>query len=78
MAAAAVAVGADGLMIEVHPQPEKALSDGYQSLDFPQFAETMELCRRVADAVGKVMAPQETAVYAVPGTQYAEACGVGR
>jgi 3-deoxy-7-phosphoheptulonate synthase len=53
MAAAAVAVGADGLMIEVHPQPEKALSDGYQSLDFHQFAETMDLCRKVADAVGK-------------------------
>jgi 3-deoxy-7-phosphoheptulonate synthase len=67
MAAAAVAVGADGLMIEVHPQPEKALSDGYQSLDFSEFAETMELCRRVADAVGKIMAPDESAQYAVHG-----------
>ncbi len=57
MAAAAVAAGADGLLIEVHPKPEKALSDGYQSLDFAQFAETMELCRRVAEAVGKRMAP---------------------
>ncbi len=56
MAAAAVAVGADGLMIEVHPDPEKAMSDGYQSLTFGQFAETMALCRRVAEAVGKVMA----------------------
>ena len=56
MAAAAVAAGADGLMIEVHPDPEKAMSDGYQSLDFQQFAETMDLCRKVADAVGKVMA----------------------
>ena len=56
MAAAAVAAGADGLIVEVHPDPEKALSDGYQSLDFQQFAETMELCRKVADAVGKVMA----------------------
>ena len=53
MAAAAVAAGADGLIIEVHPDPESALSDGYQSLDFPQFAETMILCRKVADAVGK-------------------------
>ncbi len=54
MAAAAVAAGADGLILEVHPDPEKAMSDGYQSLDFQQFAETMALCRKVADAVGKV------------------------
>ena len=40
MAAAAVAAGADGLIVEVHPDPETALSDGYQSLDFPQFEET--------------------------------------
>ena len=57
MSAAAVAVGCDGLMIEVHPSPEKAMSDGYQSLDFQEFAETMELCRKVAEAVGKIMAP---------------------
>ena len=55
MAAAAVAAGADGLMLEVHPDPENAMSDGYQTLNFPQFAETMDLCRRVAEAVGKVM-----------------------
>jgi len=53
MAAAAVAAGADGLIVEVHPDPEAALSDGYQSLNFPQFAELMQLCRRVAEAVGK-------------------------
>ncbi len=53
MAAAAVAAGADGLMIEVHPDPETALSDGYQSLNFKQFEELMQLCRKVADAVGK-------------------------
>jgi 3-deoxy-7-phosphoheptulonate synthase len=53
MAAAAVAAGADGLIIEVHPDPESAMSDGYQSLDFQQFAETMQLCRRVAEAVGR-------------------------
>lgn len=61
MAAAAVAVGADGLLIEVHPTPENALSDGYQSLDFQEFAETMALCRNVADAVGKMIAPAEDA-----------------
>jgi len=53
MAAAAVAAGADGLIIEVHPNPETALSDGYQSLTFQQFTEMMELVRRVAEAVGK-------------------------
>jgi 3-deoxy-7-phosphoheptulonate synthase len=53
MAAAAVAAGADGLIIEVHPNPETALSDGYQSLNFEEFAQTIELVRRVAEAVGK-------------------------
>jgi len=56
MAAAAVAAGADGLILEVHPDPENALSDGYQTLNFQQFSETMALCRRVAEAVGKVIA----------------------
>jgi len=59
MAAAAIAAGADGLILEVHPDPETALSDGYQSLDFEQFDETMQLCRKVADAVGKVMTAGE-------------------
>lgn len=53
MAVAAVAAGADGLIIEVHPSPETALSDGYQSLDFQQFDETMKRCARVAAAVDK-------------------------
>jgi 3-deoxy-7-phosphoheptulonate synthase len=53
MAAAAVAAGADGLIVEVHPTPETALSDGYQTLDFAEFAELMTLCGRVAEAVGK-------------------------
>jgi 3-deoxy-7-phosphoheptulonate synthase len=55
MAAAAIAAGADGLMIEVHPDPETALSDGYQSLNFEEFEGLMELCRRVAEAVGKII-----------------------
>ena len=42
MSKAAVAVGADGLLIEVHPCPERALSDGPQSLDLPGFQELME------------------------------------
>jgi 3-deoxy-7-phosphoheptulonate synthase len=52
MARAAIAAGADGLIIEVHPNPEKALSDGYQSLTPAQFTEMMGGCRKVADAMG--------------------------
>jgi len=55
MAAASVAAGADGLILEVHPDPERALSDGYQSLNFEQFAATMEMCRKVAGALGQKM-----------------------
>jgi 3-deoxy-7-phosphoheptulonate synthase len=51
MARAAIAAGADGLILEVHPNPSKALSDGYQSLTFKQFEEMMEGCRRVANAM---------------------------
>ena len=42
LAKASVAVGADGLMVEVHPNPEKAFSDGPQSLRLPEFAKLME------------------------------------
>ena len=55
LAAAAVAAGADGLIIEVHPDPEKALSDGFQSLDFRNFEMTMAKCRKIAEALGKSM-----------------------
>ncbi len=55
MACAAIAAGADGLIIEVHPDPETALSDGYQSLNFQQFEQTMDRCRRMAEAVDKVI-----------------------
>ena len=41
LARAGVAIGADGLIVEVHPQPEKAVSDGAQSLTFPQFEKMM-------------------------------------
>jgi 3-deoxy-7-phosphoheptulonate synthase len=53
MCAASVAAGADGLIVEVHPNPERALSDGYQSLNLAQFEETMALCRKVALALGR-------------------------
>lgn len=55
MAVASVAAGADGLIVEVHPEPENALSDGYQSLTFDQFEDTMRRCRRVAEAVDRTM-----------------------
>ncbi|REK05444.1 MAG: 3-deoxy-7-phosphoheptulonate synthase [Planctomycetota bacterium] len=55
MAAASVAAGADGLIMEVHPDPENALSDGYQSMTFEQFDDTMRECRKVAEALGRKM-----------------------
>jgi 3-deoxy-7-phosphoheptulonate synthase len=48
MALAAVAAGANGLIVEVHPMPERALSDGYQSLDPGQFKHMAEDCRALA------------------------------
>jgi 3-deoxy-7-phosphoheptulonate synthase len=51
MARAAVAAGADGLIIEVHPDPERAMSDGAQSLYPKQFAELMDEVRAIAPAV---------------------------
>ena len=53
MARAAVACGADGLIIEVHPRPEEALSDGPQSLKPKVFVELMKGLRPVAEAVGR-------------------------
>jgi 3-deoxy-7-phosphoheptulonate synthase len=53
MACAAVAAGADGLIIEVHPDPEHASSDGFQSLKPAKFATLMEQLRRIAQAVGR-------------------------
>lgn len=50
---AAVAAGADGLLIEVHNQAELAKSDGPQSIDFPTFEELMESLKRIAPAVAK-------------------------
>ena len=56
MARAAVAAGADGLIIEVHPDPERALSDGAQSLYPDQFAQLMEEARLIAPAVHRKIA----------------------
>ena len=53
MARAAVAAGADGLMIEVHHEPENALSDGAQSLYPHQFDELMKELSMIAKAIGR-------------------------
>lgn len=55
MARAAVAAGADGLLIEVHSDPEKALSDGAQSLYFEQFELLMKELRMIVPAVGRTI-----------------------
>jgi 3-deoxy-7-phosphoheptulonate synthase len=52
---AAVAAGADGLLIEVHPHPEEALSDGAQSLKPDRFTRLMQGLRPVAEAVGRTL-----------------------
>lgn len=57
LAKAAVAAGADGLLIEVHPAPEKALSDGPQSLTFAAFQDLMLGVKAVAEAVGRTFNP---------------------
>jgi 3-deoxy-7-phosphoheptulonate synthase len=53
LALAGIAAGADGLMIEAHPNPDHALSDGAQSLTFEQFADLMPRIAAVAEAVGR-------------------------
>ena len=56
MARAAIAAGADGLLIEVHPDPEKALCDGAQSLLPVQFEALMREIELIASAVGRTLA----------------------
>ena len=56
MARAAVAAGADGLLVEVHPNPDRALSDGAQSLYPDQFARLMKETRIIAEAIGRRVA----------------------
>jgi len=55
MARAAVAAGADGLLIEVHPDPDKALSDGAQSLYLEQFEQLLKELQMIAPAVGRTI-----------------------
>jgi 3-deoxy-7-phosphoheptulonate synthase len=55
MSLAALASGADGLLIEVHPNPDQAVSDGAQSLNFGGFEKLLESLRRVAEPLGRVI-----------------------
>jgi 3-deoxy-7-phosphoheptulonate synthase len=50
---AGIAAGADGIIVEVHPDPDRALSDGAQSLTFEQFQEMVPRVARVAEAVDR-------------------------
>lgn len=62
LARAAIAAGADGLIVEVHPRPSEAWSDGPQSLTFDGFAELMQSLEPVARAIGRSMlAPRASA-----------------
>jgi 3-deoxy-7-phosphoheptulonate synthase len=64
MARAAVAAGADGILVEVHPDPSRALSDGDQSLHLPEFRRLAEQLRPVAEAVGRRLDLPETLPFA--------------
>ncbi|MFI5241995.1 MAG: 3-deoxy-7-phosphoheptulonate synthase [Gemmatimonadales bacterium] len=66
MARAAVAAGANGILVEVHPNPERALSDGAQSLYPEQFAQLVGELRTIAAAIGRTIAsPPRTAAHTV-------------
>jgi 3-deoxy-7-phosphoheptulonate synthase len=62
MARAAVAAGADGIIVEVHPNPDKALSDGSQSLFPDQFSQLMDALRLIAGAIDRNIAPSPSGV----------------
>lgn len=56
MSLAALAAGADGIMVEVHPEPDRALSDGAQSLTFSQFEQLLESLRKLATVMDRQLA----------------------
>jgi 3-deoxy-7-phosphoheptulonate synthase len=56
LARAAAATGIDGIMVEVHPDPTKALSDGLQALTFPMFEEMMRDVTRIVEVMGQKIA----------------------
>ena len=55
MSRAAIAAGADGIIVEVHPCPKEAMSDGPQSLNFDTFSELMDDIRKIAVILGREM-----------------------
>ena len=57
MGRAAIAAGADGLLVEMHPNPERALSDGGQSLHPEQFTRLVREARAIAEAIGRSITP---------------------
>lgn len=59
MARAAIAAGADGVIVEVHPRPEEALSDGPQSLKPERFAELVKQVKRIAEAMDRIVPEPE-------------------
>ncbi len=77
LALAGIAAGADGLIVEVHPQPEKALSDGEQALTPEGFARLMEALGRVAWAVGRrAPAPQSSGTEREREARHGDGVGV--
>jgi 3-deoxy-7-phosphoheptulonate synthase len=66
MARAAVAAGADGVIVEVHPNPDRAMSDGGQSLFPDQFARLVTELRAISGAIGRSVAPGPAAPKAAP------------
>jgi 3-deoxy-7-phosphoheptulonate synthase len=69
MARAAVAAGANGILVEVHPNPERALSDGAQSLYPAQFEQLVSELRSIASAIGRTLTPAPS----MPGARTAAA-----
>jgi 3-deoxy-7-phosphoheptulonate synthase len=67
MTRAAVAAGADGILVEVHPNPERARSDGAQSLYPEQFSQLMGEVRAIAQAIGRTVCPAPGTVAATVG-----------
>jgi 3-deoxy-7-phosphoheptulonate synthase len=64
MALATIAAGGDGLLMEMHPNPDKALSDGAQSLFPEQLAELVAKLRKLAPIVDRTIAPAVAQVHA--------------
>jgi 3-deoxy-7-phosphoheptulonate synthase len=58
IARAGIAAGADGLIVEVHPNPEEALSDGGQSLKPERFAELVTQVKAITEVIGRSLADQ--------------------